>query len=67
MNCSAKTAKGKQCSFKAIHESKYCKKHSIKEQSQSKYTRKIEFNKIMYHNHQPNSYKSDCPCCKLIT
>ena len=63
MLCIAKTAKGKQCSFKSSL-GEYCKKHCNK---QNKYERKIEFSKLMYHNHAPNIYSPDCACCKLIT
>lgn len=60
MLCAANTAKGKQCSFKASN-GKYCKKHTTNE----KYARNIEdkLSKIIYHNHPPNMFKPDCPCC----
>lgn len=66
MNCSAKTAKGKQCSFKATI-GNFCKKHEKNNATMKSKSRSISCD-IVYHNHAPNVKSKNCPVCnKNIT
>ena len=65
VTCMAIKADGKKCTYKALNNSKVCKKHEKSKKLKLVQERK-NFSCVLYHNHLPNEESNNCPRCNLV-
>ena len=65
IKCTAIKADGKKCTYKALCNSKVCKKHEKSKNLKLVQERK-NFSCVVYHNHLPNEENNGCPRCILV-
>ena len=65
IKCMAIKSDGKKCTYKALCNSKVCKKHEKSKNLKLVQERK-NFSCMVYHNHLPKEISSNCPRCNLV-